>query len=65
MTESVEVTLARIDERTRAMHATIGRIDKTTEKQDARIDSLEKWRSGIVAGIATIVTFLTLLFKIG
>lgn len=65
MTDSLEVMLARVDERTKAMHATIGRIDEKTERMDSRIDALEKWRSGIVAGISVLIVILTAAFKLG
>lgn len=65
MAESVEVTLARIDERTRQMHLDIKAIHTTNDEQDARLGKLEGWRNGIVGGISAIGALLALLFKLG
>lgn len=48
MAESTEVLLARIDERTKAMHIDIKELNGHNEKQDHKIATLEKWRNGLV-----------------
>ena len=65
MPESMEVTLARIDERTKNMEEKLDLLAGHNDKQDKRLDGLEKWRTGIVGGVTAIVGFLTLLFKFG
>ena len=61
MAETTEVLLARIDERTKAMHIDIKELNGHNEKQDTKIESLEKWRNGLV-GAFGLGTFLFGLF---
>ena len=65
MPESMDVTLARIDERTKNMDEKLELLAGHNDKQDNRLRSLETWRNGIVGGITAIVGFLTILFKFG
>ena len=65
MPELLEVTLARIDERTKAMDEKLEVLTGHNAKQDTKIESLERWRTGIVGGVTAVVTFLGLLFKFG
>ncbi len=61
MTDSVEVTLARIDERTKQIHSDIQEIKVHNDKQDREIDKLKAWRNGL-AGAIGLATFLFSLF---
>lgn len=65
MPESMEVTLARIDERTKNMDEKLEILTGHNAKQDNKIESLERWRTGIVGGVTALVAFLTLLIKFG
>ena len=64
MTEPTEVLLARIDERTKAMHIDIKELNGHNEKQDDKIQSLEKWRNGLVGagGLGSFVVGLYLKY---
>lgn len=61
MAESIEATLARIDERTLAIHVDIQEIKGHNDRQDTDIDSLKAWRNGL-AGAIGLGTFLFGLF---
>jgi len=60
MPESMEVTLARIDERTKATHADVQEFRIVQDRQQTQIDSLKQWRSGL-AGAFTLLTVLVAL----
>ncbi len=62
MPESMEVTLARIDERTKATHEDVQVALAKQEKQQGQIDSLKQWRSGL-AGAFTLLTVLMALIS--
>lgn len=64
MPESTEVMLARIDERTKAMHVDIKELNGHNEKQDNKIESLERWRNGLVGagGLGSFVFGLYLKY---
>lgn len=60
MPESLEVTLARIDERTKATHDIVQVAVKVQDRQQVEIDSLKQWRSGL-AGAFTLLTIIVAL----
>ena len=60
MTESTEVLLARIDERTLAIQEDVQEFRIVQTKQQKQIDSLKQWRSGL-AGAFTLLTILVAL----
>ena len=60
MPESLEVTLARIDERTKATHEDVQVALMKQEKQQDEINSLKMWRSGLT-GAFTLLTVLVAL----
>ena len=60
MTESTEVLLARIDERTLAIQEDVQEFRTVQTKQQRQIDSLKQWRSGL-AGAFTLLTILVAL----
>ena len=60
MPESLEVTLARIDERTKATHEDVQVALAKQDKQQDEINSLKMWRSGLT-GAFTLLTVLVAL----
>ena len=62
MTESTEVLLARIDERTLAIQEDVQEFRTVQTKQQRQIDSLKQWRSGL-AGAFTLLTILVALIS--
>ena len=62
MTESTEVLLARIDERTLAIQEDVQEFRTVQTKQQRQIDSLKQWRSGL-AGAFTLLTVLVALIS--
>lgn len=65
MPESTEVLLARIDERTKAMHIDIKELNGHNEKQDTKIEALEKWRNGLAGAFSISVFLFGLFLKFG
>ena len=62
MTESTEVLLARIDERTLAIQEDVQEFRTVQTKQQRQIDSLKQWRSGL-AGAFTLLTIIVALIS--
>ncbi len=65
MPESTEVLLARIDERTKAMHIDIKELNGHNKQQDTKIESLEKWRNGLAGAFSLGVFLFGLFIKFG
>lgn len=65
MPESVEVMVARIDERTRQMHSEMKEFRSWNVKQDDEIDRLKGWRNGLAGAITAVLALLGLAVKFG
>lgn len=64
MPESMEVMIARIDERTKQMHGDLLTIKVHNEKQDGKIERLQAHRNLMAGAIGLFMFLVTVAFKL-